>query len=121
MAHDRDARVLRDALDHLLQLARDAPNAHAGGVGKRGDARAGFAFEPRAQWAKYARAGEEAVDEHDYVVSGANVGYDRREIAGHERHLAEQGNHLGPDELLEGDRQTHRKAKQAPTRRGRPT
>ena len=104
---DGDPRSLRDAGHQLAQAAGDSPDADARGVRERRHARAGLALEASAQRAEDARARAEAVDEHDHGVSGPRFGNDRRQVAMHQRHLADQRQSFLADQLLEGNGESH--------------
>ena len=71
------------------------------------DARARLALEARAERAEDAGARQEAVHQHDHVVARAALGHDGREIARHQRDLAQQREPLDADELLQRDRESH--------------
>ena len=104
---DGDSRSRGDAIDQRAELLRDAPDADAGRMGERGDARAGLAFQPGAERTEDAGACEKTVDEDHDVVAMAGVRKHRRQIAGDEHGVAQKREPLGSDQRLDGRREHH--------------
>ncbi len=70
-------------------------------------ARAGFPLETGAHGPEDPCAREEPVHQHDHVVARAGLGHELADVSRDERYLAQQGEPLEPDELLQRDRESH--------------
>jgi hypothetical protein len=101
MPNDGDSRAKRNVIDERSELLGDASNSDTWCVRKRCDASSCFTLEARPHRAEDSGARQKPMHEHHDIVARLGVGDDGRQVARHERHLAQQGKSFDAHELAQ--------------------